>query len=554
MRKYVLPIALICASAPALAQNARSTTARTVPPAMAAITEADLKRDLYFLAGDALRGREAGTLDELRASGWIAEQLHRIGVEPLGNDGSYFQWFHLRRTRLGSGSTIRIGERSFTLWTDIAANANNEADVSGAAVWVGDGRDTTIDVRGKVVIAMMTAPASGGRETSVNSSEYRYAQRAIPATSGTWTARGAAAVIVIADTTANKAYDGVNNIRQRGTYGVDGLLGRAAAGRGGNAARPYGTGAACGGPPIAVDSTATGRGGGGRAGAGGGGGGRGGGGRGGAGGGNNAPVFLVRHALESEMRALDGKPATIRLFRESFLYPSVNIVGVVRGTDAQLRNEYVMFSSHQDHDGVRYAVNGDSIWNGADDNGTVSVALLAAARAFVKQPGRRSALFVYHGAEERGLWGSYYYQRNPIVPLAQTVAVLNGDMLGRNSPDSASLMGGESPHMTSRELVDMALDANKLSSKFKLDSLWDRTSHPEGWYRRSDHLPYAEACVPALMYSANLHPDYHTPRDEPSTINYPKLHRMTQWMYLTGWFIANTTKRPALEPVFDVRR
>jgi hypothetical protein len=409
-----------------------------VPPAISAITEADLKRDLYVLGGDAMRGRRAGTLDELRASGWIAEQLHKIGVEPMGQDGSYFQWFHLRRTRLGSGSIIRLGDRNFTLWTDIAANANNVAEVIGTTVWVGDGRDTTIDVRGKVVLAMMIPPPTAGRASSVNSTEYRYAQQAIPATSNPWTARGAAAVIVIADETADKAYDGVNTIRERGTYGVDGLLGRAQAGRGGaDPARPYATGAACGGPPLTIDSTAAGRGGRGGAG-GGGGGGRGGGGRGGAGGGgNNAPVFLVRRALLEEMRGLGGKPATIRLFRESFLYPSVNIVGVVRGTDTRLRNEYVMFSSHQDHDGVQYAVNGDSIWNGADDNGTVSVALLAAARAFVKQPGRRSALFVYHGAEERGLWGSYYYVKNPIVPLAQTVAVLNGDMLGRNSPDSA---------------------------------------------------------------------------------------------------------------------
>ena len=87
----------------------------------------------------------------------------------------------------------------------------------------------------------------------------------------------------------------------------------------------------------------------------------------------------------------------------------MNIIGVVRGTDPKLRDEYVLFSSHQDHDGVRFAVDGDSIWNGADDNASTSVALLAIARAWVKQPGKRSALFIFHGAEERGLLGSRYH-------------------------------------------------------------------------------------------------------------------------------------------------
>ncbi|HKS05801.1 MAG TPA: M28 family peptidase [Gemmatimonadaceae bacterium] len=552
MRTYLLAAALTLPAA-VHAQQAR-VPARTVPAAMSAITEADLKRDLYFLGGDGMRGREAGTLDEMRASVWLAAELQKIGVAPMGEDGTYFQWWHMRRTRLGASSVIKLGDRSFALWSDIAVSSNNEADVSGTIVWAGNGTDTTIDVRGKIAVAQLVAPAPGGRETSVNSPEYRYTNRAVPAAGNALVQRGAIAVVLIADSVAEKAFDGYKNIRARGTYAVDGLAGGRGGGRGAAAPdRPNGTGAACGGPSIAVDTTA-GRGGGGRAGAGGGGRGGAGGGRGGGLGGAAAPIFLVRQQAYNDARGAAGKEATIRLFRESFTYPSVNIVGVVRGTDPALRNEYVLFSSHQDHDGVRYEINGDSIWNGADDNGTVSVALLAAARAFVKQPGRRSALFVYHGAEERGLLGSRYYVQHPIVPLAQTVAVLNGDMLGRNSPDSASIMGVQPPHMNSRELVAMALQANDLTGKFKLDSIWDRPTHVEGWYRRSDHLPYAESCVPALMYSANLHPDYHTPRDGPETINYPKLYRMTQWMYLTGWFVANTDKRPALEPVFDVRR
>jgi len=92
--------------------------------------------------------------------------------------------------------------------------------------------------------------------------------------------------------------------------------------------------------------------------------------------------------------------------------------------------------------------------------------------------------------------------------------------------------------------VDAALRANNDITRFKLDTLWDKATHSEGWYFRSDHLPYARLNVPALMYSTNLHDDYHTPRDNPGRIDYPKLTRMAQWIYLTGWFVANAPERP----------
>src|SRR5438552_15918755 len=93
----------------------------------------------------------------------------------------------------------------------------------------------------------------------------------------------------------------------------------------------------------------------------------------------------------------------------------------------------------------------------------------------------------------------------------------------------------------------MAIDANRAPGKFVIDSLWDRPNHPEGWYFRSDHVPYAERRVASLFFSTNLHSDYHTPRDEPQTINYPKLTRMTQWMYMPGCIAATAAQEPAGE-------
>lgn len=264
------------------------------------------------------------------------------------------------------------------------------------------------------------------------------------------------------------------------------------------------------------------------------------------------PGFLVRAAMAQALRGGTSVSISVRL--ERFDSPSVNVIGRLRGTDPALRDEYVLYSSHQDANGVRLLEPNDSVLAGADDNASVSVAEFAAARAFVAQPARRSVLFVHHGSEERGLLGSRYHSAHPVVPLSQIVAVLNGDMIGRNHPDTATLLGSQPPHRNSTQLVEMALRANALTGRFVLDTLWDRPTHPEGWYFRSDHLPYARLGVPALMYSTNLHDDYHTAHDVPERIDYAKLTRMAQWMYLTGWFVANAPTRPGLDPGFRLER
>lgn len=492
-------------------------TSVPTPSAIQSIREQELRADLFAMAGDALRGREAGTLDEMRASMWTAEQLRRIGVTPMGEGGTWFQWFNMRRTRISTiSSSVRIGGKPFTLWTDITPASNTAGDVVGTTVFAGDGSDTTIDVRGRVAVVLLR-PTSQGTRTTINTPEYRAVRQGITVQSGALARRGATAVIVVADSVGETVFDAVARLQSRGAYTVIGGASRFA---------PSGRGAGAGG-------------------------------RGGRGGGQGQqqPVpILFAHRSSLPQLSQDGQGVEIHMRSESFDTPSVNIIGVVRGTDPVLRNEYVVFSSHQDHDGVRFAVAGDSIWNGADDNGSTSVALLAIARAWVKQPSRRSALFIYHGAEERGLLGSLWHAAHPVVPLSSMAALLNGDMIGRNHPDTASLLGIQPPHRNSTALVQMALDANNRTGKFVLDSLWDRPSHTEGWYFRSDHVPYARLNVPALFFTTTLHDDYHTPRDNPDRIDYAKLTRMTRWMYLTGWIVANTRERPAIDAGFQLER
>ncbi len=141
-----------------------------------------------------------------------------------------------------------------------------------------------------------------------------------------------------------------------------------------------------------------------------------------------------------------------------------------------------------------------------------------------------------------------------MVPESAIAAVLNGDMIGRNAPDTAARLGSNPPQRNSTDLVNLPIDANDRVSRFAIDSTWDRPEHREGWYFRSDHLPYARENIPALFFSSNLHPDYHTPRDGPERIDTNKVTRIARWMYATGWLVANTTERPRVDPGFRLER
>ncbi|HST58486.1 MAG TPA: M28 family peptidase [Longimicrobium sp.] len=499
----VLPFAVAAcaapASRPAMGTAPRALPADAPPPALEAITEAELRRDVFAMAADSFRGREAGELDEMRASMWVAERAREAGLRPAGDDGTYFQFFPLRRVRIAGNSRVTVGGAELALARDVVVAAPVDARVDLPIVWVGAGREADVagmDLRGKAVAALTGAPNTVPvREISLWSR--RYTQAAVRDRAAFLAERGAAAVILVSDSVAETQFAVTGAAMLRGRYAL------ADAGE----QRPAGA----------------------------------------------PPVLWVRGSMREALQR-PGARLVAELASESFVYPSVNVIAVAPGTDAGLRGEYVLFSGHQDHDGMRVPVAGDSIWNGADDNATVSVAMLAIGRAFARQPGRRSALFVWHGAEERGLLGSRWFVRHPTVPRESIAAVLNGDMIGRNHPDSAALLGVVPPHRSSGDLVEMAMRANAQVSRFALDSTWDATTHPEGWFFRSDHLPYACANIPSLFFTTLLHPDYHTPEDEAERIDMAKLTRATRWMYAAGWFAAQADQRPRLEPGFRLER
>ena len=468
-------------------------------PALDAIREDDLKRDIFYLASDAMRGREAGTLDELRASTWLADQARAAGLEPAGDDGTYFQFWPMRRVRSSAASVIKLGDRQLTLGTDAIVTVPTNARLDAPIVFVGEGKASDVagkELAGKVVAALISAPATP-IPARMSLRAARYAFSAIGEQVAFLSSRNPAAIILVSDAVADSGWSFASMSLGRGQYGIDSVA------------------------PVRGIGT--------------------------------VPIIWVRQNF-AELVSRPDQRLTAALVAESFLYPSVNVVARSPGTDPAVRGEYVLFSGHQDHDGVRLPIDGDSIYNGADDNASVSVGLLGIGRAFARHPGRRSALFVWHGAEERGLLGSRWHAAHPVVPRTSIVAVINADMIGGNTPDSAALLGVRPPHRNSKALVEMGLKANAEVSRFQLDTLWDQPTHPEGWYFRSDHLPYARAGIPSLYFTTLLHARYHTPKDEAAAIDIPKLARMTRWMYATGWLVANASSRPGLDEGFKLER
>jgi hypothetical protein len=497
MRKDIFYSILISAWVPfaSIAQT-HTTINLSQPPALSSIKESDLRTDIFAMAGDHFRGREAGTPDELKVSMWWADQLRAAGLKPAGDDGTYFQYFTMKRNRISSSTAISLGGMPLQLWKDVLVAQTAPASISAPVVWAGNATKDELDkldLKGKAVAVQVS---SENINLNVSLPERRYPGYVFRKYGSDLLARGAVAIIFVADNMGEKSWSQVVPAMSRGLYDIEG------------------------GPNALVTG--------------------------------KPPVLWVHSNVAEKLQKGTLLHAEINV--ESFDYPSVNIIGKIDGTDPVLSKEFVLYSGHQDHDGVRQPYGTDSIYNGADDNASVSVALLAIARAFNQHPAKRSVLFVWHGAEERGLLGSKWYSAHPTVPKNEIVAVLNGDMIGRNNPDSAALLGVQPPHRNSADLVNMALQANNEGPLFKLDTLWDKTDHVEGWYFRSDHLPYARAGYPAIFYSTLLHPDYHTPIDEPQRIDIKKLKRMTEWMYRTGWKVANASRRPGVDPNFRLER
>jgi len=248
-----------------------------------------------------------------------------------------------------------------------------------------------------------------------------------------------------------------------------------------------------------------------------------------------------------------------------------NVVAVLEGSDPVLKEEYVAIGAHYDHVGTGQPGMGrgpakpggdpnDVIYNGADDDGSGTTAILAMAEAVSHNPVRpkRSLLFVWHCGEEKGLWGSDYFTRFPTIPLERVVTQLNIDMIGRSRPAgdtnplNAELSGPNEifvigSKMMSTELGTLSETVNSSYLNVNFNYKYDDPKDPNRFFFRSDHYNYAQKGIPIIFYFDGVHEDYHRPSDSPDKIDYQKMEKVARTIYATMWELANRPARVTVD-------
>jgi Zn-dependent M28 family amino/carboxypeptidase len=222
-----------------------------------------------------------------------------------------------------------------------------------------------------------------------------------------------------------------------------------------------------------------------------------------------------------------------------------NVVAILPGSDPALRDEYIVFSAHMDHEGFGPPdATGDTIYNGADDDasGTSAVLEIAQAYASLDRKPARSIMFVLVSGEEKGLLGSAYFVEHPPVPTARMAANINIDMIGRNARDTVVAIGHGYSSLGAS--VQRIAAAHRELGLVVAADLWPE----EQLFFRSDHFNFAVKEVPAIFFTTGLHADYHKPSDEPETIDNDKLMRVARLLARFGYDIANTAARPQWTP------
>jgi hypothetical protein len=518
----VVLTAMACAPAaapPPVSVPAPATRA-PAPTNPTAIRVDDLRRDLTTFASDEFRGRETGTPDIMRAARFIADRLTSLGLEPAGDSG-YYARVPMERVAFGPSTRIAVavrGEatpRPLKIGDDVLPllelspampppKTRAEADLVFAGYGMSSpalGRDDLagLDLGGKAVVVINGAPANA---SAAQRAELESADQVGTRLQEVLSRRPAAVVLLLAGKSEELYMQllpgvlrSVSLAEERAEVPED--------------ARPL--------PMVLI----------GRVGAG-------------------SPFLPSGWPADDRPQALTGRRLSAQLDVRRERFTGYNLVAVARGTDATLNRSYVAFGAHYDHIGVLSPVNGDSIANGADDDGTGSITLLDVARAFKDRPTRRSALFVWHVGEEKGLLGSEHFTSHPTVPLDSIVAQINADMIGRNAPELLYVVGpAAAPRGQSRVLGTIVDSANAtLAAPFVFNREWDSETHPEHIYERSDHYNYAQKGIPIVFLTTGLHDDYHKVTDEVAKIDFPKLSRVGELIFRTGQAVGNRASRP----------
>jgi len=489
-------------TAPLTGQGPGPTTARpgAATRAAATITEPDVRHRIDALADDSMLGRNTPSPALDQAAEYIAAEFRRLGLQPGGDSGTFLQRYPIRVEELDPASSVTFAgpaPRTLKVGYDVVLVLGNTGDEP---------------LTGPVVL-MWGLPADSARPFGDVDLEGAVVVHALPMSAfnagallafGPGQAAGARAWIFAADLSpeilaqVRAEYGGVR--AQRVGAAEDAVFG------------------------LPLFGTIT----------------------------DNVRALFAAAAVDSAtvadsigIRALRGATATLAVrYRPLREASAPNVVGILPGSDPVLRNEYVVFSAHMDHVGVAEPVDGDSIFNGADDNasGTVTVVELAEAFATLEPRPRRSMIFLAVSGEEKGLWGSAHFTEHPPVPIDAMVAGLNADMVGRNWRDTIAVIGRE--HSDLGSTLDRVAAAHPETGMTPVGDLWPE----EGLYQRSDHYNFARLGVPVLFFTSGLHPQYHTPADAPDLIDAEKTARIGQLLFWLGLEVANSDARPAWNP------
>ncbi len=496
------------------------------------ITAAQLRDYLMFVAADEMEGRDTPSRGLNTAAKFMATQLSRWGLKPAGDDGSYFQKIALRRNRTDPAQTrAEIDGRPFRFGADFLDREQSAGVVSGQAVYVGNGwliKSKNInpyeglEIKDKIIVFLSGLPkgVSFGDLTGKQGEDFippmMYAAR-----------HGARGAIAIANfqTLANWERNR-REVVEEGSVAIEKFQPRDEASLPAITAGPRMLSALFEGEKESAARIFN---------------------R-GLGGDAVAPFELSANKRVSFTVGVKSD----QLFTQ-------NVVAIREGSDAKLKNEYIAIGAHYDHVGIGSPVQGDSIYNGADDDGSGTVSVLAMAEAFSRAPRpKRSIIFVWHCGEEKGLWGSRYFVENPPVPINQIITQLNIDMIGRSKKDgdtnseNTELAG---PHevyvigskLMSTDLGNLSERVNKANYKLKFNYKYDDSNDPNRFFFRSDHFNYAQKGIPIIFYFNGVHEDYHQLADSPDKIDYPRMEKIVRTIYATAWELANAKTRPKVD-------
>jgi len=555
--------ALVLSSTAAFAQQAKQPLPLKMEPKKTtpAITTADLMTRIYRFADDSMRGRMAGSPEAMKGTEYIAGELKRLGLQPAGDSGTYFQNVPFGAQALDSTSSIQVGETTLKPGTDFLAQAALGTQSAGGrsleVIYGGQALDTTAmltpdQVRGKILVLRPAGGPPSDIQAFLASDGYKRFQALV-----------AAAAVIASVNPAPFPPNAVRNIFTPSAF-----------------------------VQLMPDEPPT------------------------------APmqVLLTQSAADallgmpnaSATKGAAGKTAQVDLKFNLVRRPGRNVVAILPGSDAKLKNEYVAIGAHSDHVGTRAqgpvehdsvrAFNSvikpqgadspnrpatadevakiramtdsmrtvmparqDSINNGADDDGSGSMGVLEIAEAFAssKPHPKRSLLFVWHMGEEEGMLGSRFYTDHPTVPRDSIVAQLNVDMIGRGetsditgqSKDGSLIHGRDSGYVQligsrrlSTELGDLVEDVNtKTKAGIQLDYSLDADGHPQNIYCRSDHYMYARYGIPIVFFTTGGHRDYHQVTDEPEYLDFDQYRRVTQLIHDVALRVADLDHRPAVD-------